>query len=36
MDSSMMNKADCGAVQQFPFPGNQEPVYTCGHLHYHK
>ena len=31
-----MNKADWGAAPQFSFPGNGEPVNTCGHLHCHE
>ena len=28
INSSLVNKADSGAVPQFPFPENPEPVYT--------
>ena len=35
-DSSMVNKADWGAVPQFLFPRNPGPDYTCGHLHCHE
>ena len=31
-----LNKADRGAVPQFPFPGNPESDYTCVHLHRHE
>ena len=33
---SLVYTADCGAVPQFPFAGNPEPVYTCGHQHCHE
>ena len=35
-DSSPVNKMDCGAVAEFPFPGIPKPVYTCGHMHSHE
>ena len=35
-DLSLVNKVKLGAMPQFRFPGNPEPVYTCGHLHCHK
>ena len=35
-DSSLVNKVDLGAVQQFQFPENPEPDYTCVHLHCHE
>ena len=35
-DSLLAKEMDCGAVPQFPFPGNPEPVYTCGHTYCHE
>ena len=35
-DSSLVNKAGCGAVPRFLFPGNPEPAYTFEHLHCHE
>ena len=32
----MVNKADYGVVPELSFPGNPEPVYTCGHMHCHE